>query len=66
MDGNWNKWYLVPLYLLGMLILLPRLAWNKLKVIFRKRKATPPLSRCDDLSWTIEEEEEWQRMEKRQ
>lgn len=62
MDGNWNKWYFVPMYLLGMLILLPRLAWNKLKGIFRKKPAAP-LTRCDDLPWTVEEEEEWQRME---
>lgn len=60
MDGNWNKWWVVPLYLLA----LPKILWNKLFPAPKAKNA----SRWDYSSMPVtpEEDEAWNELEKRQ
>lgn len=57
MDGKWGKWWVIPLFLLS----LPGMLWQRI----RRRSKAPSASRWDDMPVTPEEEEEWQRMERK-
>ena len=62
MGGKWNKWYMAPLYVIGIIINLPRMIWRK---IFPPRM-TPNAVRPDDLPVTPEEDEARREMERKQ
>lgn len=61
MDGKWNKWWMAPLALIGML-------WGKLRPARERRPidAETPASRWDDMPVTAEEDEAWSELEKQQ